>query len=58
MFEWLSGNMKDGEKSALNALWNIFGGGILAVFFAFPFAAINAKGDSIKFFEYLFTPFG
>ena len=58
MFEWLTRNEGPGGKTALNILWNVLGGSILACIFAWPFALIAGKDDPIEGLEYLFTPFG
>ena len=58
MFEWLTGDLDQGGKTALNFLWTFFCGGIMAILFAWPLALIKARFDGTDFLEYLFTPFG
>lgn len=57
MFEWLSGDLRPGDKTALNILWNFFGGSLMATIFAWPLALIKS-GGGVEFFEYLIKPFG
>ena len=58
MFEWMSGNLSEGDKTGLNVVWNIFCGSLIACVFAWPFAVIAGKDDPIKGLEFLFKPFG
>lgn len=58
MFEWLTGDLAPAGKTALNFLWNFFGGGLMACIFAWPIALMASKGDPAEGAEFLFTPFG
>lgn len=58
MFEWLTRNTEPGGKTALNILWNFFGGSIMACIFLWPFALVAGRDDPIEGAEFLFKPFG